>query len=172
MRNLSIIYLRTGNLFKLEIIQEKPLIGIIDYETHSSYLMTATEIFIWSKETSYKFISKQTSMPITLYDLPRLSAQLPTAFVQVGEDFELRIISGIERDENLCVSLDNEVWHVKAFPSLFRCYPFFLVKNDDKFVLCFDESSERINRQNDGERVFQQTGELSNIVKKLGKICK
>ena len=100
-----------------------------------------------SRQTSYKFISQLTSMPITLYDLPRLSAQLPTAFVQVGEDFELRIICGIERDENLCVSLDNAVWHVKAFPSLFRCYPFFLVNNDDKFVLCFDESSERINRQ-------------------------
>ena len=119
-----------------------------------------------SAQTSFKFLSQLTSMPITLYDLPLLATQLPTAFVKVGESFELRIICGIEQDENLCVGLDNAVWHLKAFPSLYKSYPFVLGASGDKFILCFDESSERINRKKDGQRVFEENGELSNMAKK------
>ena len=120
-----------------------------------------------NSDRSLGFISKLSSMAITIADLALLSSRLPVAFLKKEEGFELSLICGVDASENLAVSLDNRKWNLGPFPSLYQFYPFVLAKKDDKFILCFDESSDRLSKNNNGEKLFDAYGELSKTLKNI-----
>lgn len=77
------------------------------------------------------------------------------------------VLLGIQNSQNRFIGKQGE-WLVDYIPAYVRRYPFILASNpgsSDTFAVCIDESYRGFNRKKKGQRLFEESGEESDILK-------
>ena len=111
----------------------------------------------WKRYTNYKFAADQAIVPLVVNELARAALSLPIAFTAHGDQLLPAALLGLKPGENLHVGPEGR-WLGAYTPALFRTYPFVLVPDGDRNVLCIDEDSGLITSGSDGEPFFDEGG--------------
>src|SRR5262245_60503538 len=122
--------------------------------------------------SSYGFSSKTNSVPLMAVEFPLAASEYPIVFAGTKDSFVPAVILGMRDAENLYLS-QNAKWEAKYIPAFVRRYPFVFSKSEDneRLVLCIDESYAGFNREGRGQRLFGEdgkpTGYVDNVLKFL-----
>ena len=77
------------------------------------------------------------------------------------------VLLGLQNSQNKFIGKKGE-WSVDYIPAYVRRYPFILASNPgiyDTFAVCIDESYRGFNREKKGQRLFDENGEESSMLK-------
>ena len=115
--------------------------------------------------SSYGFTSKTNSVPLMAVEFPLAASEYPIVFAGTNESFVPAVILGVRDAQNLYLSQDAK-WEAKYIPAFVRRYPFVFSKSDDneRLVLCVDESYAGFNREGRGQRLFGDDGKATEYV--------
>lgn len=83
-----------------------------------------------------------------------------------SEALALIALIGLKNGENLFVDEEGNWDEGRYIPLTARSYPFFLIKNEDKFPFIYDEGYEGLNQEN-GQLIFDENGELNEYGKRI-----
>lgn len=122
---------------------------------------------------SYRFAAKETVAPLVGAELARATLSFPIAFLNEGKKALPVAVLGVEPGQNLFVAPDGR-WMGAYVPAVFRGYPFALGQTqDNKQILCIDESSALVLENASGEPFFNsEKGPSEPIEKILGFLTK
>lgn len=113
---------------------------------------------------SYHFAAHEALTPLTVQELPQAMMALPVALIVSGEGFDLVAVQGLMLNRNAFVASDGR-WLAGYLPAAYRSYPFKLVSADNgQHVLCIDENSGLVTEGPNGERFFEDDGNLAQAV--------
>lgn len=124
------------------------------------------ELYIEGIE-GYAHTKKTNSVYIAAIEFLQISREYPIVFAQDGNDklFPVALL-GLEKNQNLFV--DNKgAWIANYIPAYVRRYPFILATaddNKDNFTVCIDESFPGFNTAKEGNALFDDKGEQSDIL--------
>lgn len=107
----------------------------------------------------YAFSSQVNSVPLTTVEFPHAAAEYVIVFAGTAEAVTPSVILGLRGKENLYLAGEGK-WAAKYVPAFVRQYPFVFSSHDEgkTFTLCIDEGFAGCNRENRGERLFDQAG--------------
>ena len=121
----------------------------------------------WQRYSSYAFVAKCNVIPVVAAELAHLVAALPLGFVQTGASFQLMAITSLRPGTNLFVAPNGD-WLGRYIPAAVRGYPFGVVKmQDQKSILCINESSGMVVQAELGEAFYDETGSLTHALKDM-----
>lgn len=113
---------------------------------------------------SYNFAAHEALAPLTVQELPQAMMALPVALIVSGEGFDLVAVQGLMLGRNAFVASDGR-WLASYLPAAYRSYPFKLDSADNgQQVLCIDENSGLVTDGPNGEKFFEEDGNLSPAV--------
>ncbi len=117
--------------------------------------------------TSYSFAGAETVVPIVAAEVPKAAMNFPLAFIKQGEELVLVGVMGLEPGSNLFVAPDGK-WIGAYVPAAFRAYPYLLAKTEDgRHVLCVNEASGLVVEGGQGERFFDDAGNINSDVRAI-----
>jgi hypothetical protein len=133
----------------------------------------------WKRFDNYRFAGGDSVAPLAIAEVSAALPFYPLAFTRrPGGGYWLVALQGLHAGENLYLG-GNGRWQAGYIPSIYRCYPFALVKVDDKdkMALCFERASglyrEAPNPALGEERFFSDEGQpqprLQQVLEFLGK---
>ena len=122
----------------------------------------------WLRPADYTFAAKSNVIPVVAADLSNLAPSLPMAFMRAGATFQLMIITSLQPGTNLLVTQKGD-WLGQYIPAVLRCYPFLLIKSQekDKNIFCIDESSGLVVEPGRGETFFDPEGRPAHALKEM-----
>ena len=122
----------------------------------------------------YAFAADQHIVSVVLHEFSHVALSYPIVFVKNGESASFRPMAllGLEIGKNLFVDPEGR-WLSGAYvPAAFRRYPFALTDNGQgSFAICFDSSSPFIDTA-EGERLFNDQGEVTNTMESVTTFLK
>jgi hypothetical protein len=124
----------------------------------------------WRRFTNYSFCAAEMVVPIAAAELSRVAGRMPLAFLSTSLGFELVALLSIIPRRNLFIGADKR-WLSKYVPAFFRAYPFAAMRsspNSDP-ILCVDEDSNLVTKDESGECLFDPDGSLSPEVQRIGE---
>lgn len=118
---------------------------------------------------NYKYTKETNSIYIAAIEFPSASKEYPIVFGKNndGEIFPV-VLLGLENKQNLYLGKKGE-WLASYVPAYVRRYPFILAINSgngNNFTVCIDENFSGFNTNKKGERLFNEMGEESELLKK------
>jgi len=114
-----------------------------------------------SAQTRYQFARKLNSVPLLSVEFLQASLDHPIVFAKSGENIFPAVILGLRPDRNENVTYDGH-WNESYVPAFLRRYPFIFTNDeaaeDSQFILAIDEAAQEVNRNGDGEALFDSSG--------------
>jgi len=122
----------------------------------------------WSKFQNIEFASKFGFVQINFAEISSVMQEYPIVFAKVNEtSYKLAVLLGTAKDENLFVN-ENFKWNGGYVPNYLKQYPFAIIEQDGKVIVCFDMESGLY--QEDGVyQSFQFFDEEGNPSEVFGK---
>lgn len=115
----------------------------------------------WLRRSSFSFAAGHSAVPLVAFEVSVAATSIPIAFLKQGDTYEMVVLTGLAPNQNLLVSTDGS-WLAPYIPAEYRVGPFRLAKNETgELLLCVDESSGQITDGPEGERFFEDNGELT-----------
>jgi hypothetical protein len=95
--------------------------------------------------------------PVVVQEFVPASQEFPIVFVKDSETGTFRAIAllGLKPEENLFYNKD--AWQATYKPEALTLLPFVLEQGEEQSILCFDQSSELVNKK-EGEALFDAQG--------------
>ena len=127
----------------------------------------------WSRPKGYQFAASDLYCPISLSELKSSFWRFPIAFVKNNEGFDLVVLLGCQKNQNLFVAKDG-TWIGEAVPMMYKNHPFKLLQvtgkeqgvTKEKLTLCIDEANEERDAE-DNESFFTTEGKLTELVSQI-----
>ena len=114
-----------------------------------------------SAQNRYQFSRKLNSVPLLSVEFLQASLDHPIVFAKSGENIFPAVILGLRPDRNENVTYDGH-WNESYVPAFLRRYPFIFTNDeaaeDSQFILAIDEAAQELNRNGDGEALFDSSG--------------
>jgi hypothetical protein len=121
----------------------------------------------------FAYSAKLNSVPLMAAEFPHAAGEYPIAFVPSAETVSPIILLGLHNEQNLY--LDEQAhWRARYIPAFIRRYPFVFApasKNGkasdgagNRMVVGLDEAYPGLNRQGQGERLFDDQAEPTAYV--------
>lgn len=128
----------------------------------------------WKNHTGYSFAQQDTTASLLMVELSSAVQFYPIGFVKDEAGvFKLVAIQSLEPSLNVFVNTKGQ-WRVPYVPSVYRGYPFRMLKadaeSDDAPILCVDTDSGQFDAAPDdnlGQPLFDEDGALSEMLKKV-----
>lgn len=129
----------------------------------------------WKRFDNYRFAAGDSLAPLVIAEVSTALPFYPLAFTaRPGGGYWLAALQGMHPGENLYMGTGGR-WQAGYIPSIYRCYPFALVKVDNsensKMALCFDRASglyrEGPNPALGEERFFDDEGQPHKLLQQL-----
>jgi len=115
---------------------------------------------------NFKYAKDLTQSIITVDEFYKACKTYPIVFGRDSENnLAAIVLMGVE-DKNLFVNSKGEWKKGEYIPFYVRRYPFNFLKQDDKYILVYDENSKAINDK-EGEELFDENGEPSEYLKNV-----
>jgi hypothetical protein len=106
----------------------------------------------------YSFAKVVNSVPLMAVEFDLACSEYPIVFTGEGRDAMPAVLLGVRDNENLHVD-ENGEWASKYIPAFIRRYPFVFSSADGvTFTLCLDEKYPGVNKNDQGERLFDSEG--------------
>ena len=120
---------------------------------------------------NFSFADKDNLCPVTMAEIPHIIQQAPLVFAKNDQDvFGIFMLQSYTRQVNNFCDKKGK-WLGTYIPARYRQYPFYLAnsKNGEERILCFDQSSNLINKKRSKTSVplFDDKGELTNHIKNV-----
>ncbi|SFR60732.1 SapC family protein [Thiomicrospira sp. ALE5] len=133
----------------------------LNSEVHQNFCLQPSQSFHFAADTHL--------IKVMLPEFVQVSPQAPILFIEQSNDegFIPVMLMGLNHGENIFVNNHGD-WIGGYIPALIRRYPFSLVKSgdDNKLVVCFDESSGRLSAtsQDEGAQALFIDGQPSDTL--------
>jgi hypothetical protein len=118
------------------------------------------------KRTSdFSFARETNAVPLVGSEFLPASEEYPIVFTRTNEGIIPSVILGVRDRENAFVTAAGE-WDARYVPAFVRRYP-FVFGTDEKaetFTLMIDEAYPGLNKDGEGEKLFNGEGKLSPFV--------
>lgn len=118
---------------------------------------------------NYKYTKETNSIYIAAIEFPRISREYPIVFGKTGEGTIFPVVLlGLKNNQNIYLGKKGE-WLAEYIPAYVRRYPFILAtskENGDGYTVCIDENYSGLNKSKKGQRLFDEKGEESELLKK------
>lgn len=107
----------------------------------------------------YSFAQGVNSTPVVAIEFPSAVAEYTIVFTANEKDALPILVLGVRDAENLYFK-DGQ-WKAKYIPAFIRRYPFVFASGDEgkNFTLCIDEGFSGLNREDKGQRLFDDQGQ-------------
>ena len=112
---------------------------------------------------TFDFSADINSVPLMAVEFPHAASEYAVVFGGSGTEVTPAVILGVRGTENLFLG-EGGTWTGKYVPAFLRRYPFVFSQNDDRLVLCIDESYPGLNREGRGQPLFAADGAPSPYV--------
>jgi hypothetical protein len=117
----------------------------------------------------FKFTKETNSVYIAAVEFIKAARDYAIVFGK-SEDGSIfpSVLFGLQNNQNMYLGRKGE-WLVDYIPAYVRRYPFILATSggtSDTFAVCIDESYSGFNRKKKGQRLFEESGEESDILKR------
>lgn len=130
-------------------------------EKHSELFMESVEGFGFANDTN--------SIYIAAVEFPQAAREYPVVF---GKDpkgivFPVALL-GLKQNQNLFVD-DKDKWNASYIPAYARRYPFILARGssaEQQYTVCIDESFSGFNTAKEGQPLFNEQGEQTELLTK------
>jgi|SRR5688572_19504238 len=121
----------------------------------------------------YRFSKNVNSVPLMAVEFPAAAPEYAIVFAGTGNAVMPAVILGMRDKENLFINTDG-AWQAKYVPAFVRRYPFVFSTNDEgkTFTLCVDEVYSGFNREDRGQRLFNDEGKPSEFTNNVLKFVK
>jgi len=131
----------------------------LNKEVHSNLYIEGIEGYSHTKETN--------SIYIAAIEFLQITREYPIVFAKGADEkvFPVALL-GLEKNSNFFVD-DKGNWTANYIPAYVRRYPFILATADDtkaNFSVCIDESFPGFNTAKEGNALFNEKGEQSEIL--------
>lgn len=130
-------------------------------ETHRTWRIRATE--------SASFLLGQHAIPVTVEEFPLVQRNYPIVFSQ-GDDAVPLALLGLNEGVNTFASEDGRFTENVYVPAYVRRYPFMLARltpDAEQLSLCFDPTTNVIGAFDEGERLFDDDGAPTQMLKEI-----
>ena len=115
----------------------------------------------WLRTGGYAFAAQDAFVALVALELPRAMLSLPIAFIPQGEGYVIAAILSLQPGKNLFVAQSGS-WAGDYIPTAFRAHPFCLAQTDTgQQVLCIDEDSGTLRDGPEGNRFFEDNGQVA-----------
>lgn len=118
--------------------------------------------------SSFKHMKETNSVYIAAVEFIKASRDYPIVFGKNADGSVFpAVLLGLQNNQNRFIGKRGE-WLVDYIPAYVRRYPFILATNPgaiDTFAVCIDESYPGFNRKKKGQRLFEDNGEESDMLK-------
>lgn len=110
----------------------------------------------------YGFAAEVNSVPLVAAEFRAAASDCTIVFAGQGKEVMPVVILGLRDKQNLYVEADGS-WNGRYIPAFMRRYPFVFASGQDgkSFTLFIDEEYEGVNRDGEGEKLFDSRGERS-----------
>lgn len=117
----------------------------------------------------FDFAREINAAPLTTPEFARAARALPIVFVGGKDGYTASVLLGLRDAENLLVEPDGR-WSGSYVPAFLRRYPFVFSYDKDResYTLCIDEASGKLNREGRGEALYDEKGEMTPFLKRMG----
>lgn len=130
-------------------------------EQHSELFMESIEGFGFANDTN--------SIYIAAVEFPQAAREYPIVF---GKDpkgivFPVALL-GVKQNQNLFVD-EKDMWNASYIPAYARRYPFILARGssaEQQYTVCIDESYRGFNTAKEGQPLFNEQGEQTELLTK------
>ena len=130
---------------------------------------------VLKRPVNFEFLRSQIFAAICNYELASCATWLPIVFIKDNGKISPFALMGLEHRKNLLVNAKGQ-WTISFFPSVFASHPFKigketkqddanLVKENAPSVLVFFDDNSFIRSDGDGERLFNDDGSETPILK-------
>jgi len=119
--------------------------------------------------TRYDFARTVNSVPLLAVEFIPAASDHPVVFARNKDAIFPAALLGLRPDRNEHVDFDGS-WQGGYLPAFLRRHPFVFSREEgqpegeDRFTLCIDESSPRLNRDGRGTRLFEADGTQSKVL--------
>ena len=113
---------------------------------------------------SFAFAAKTNLVPVIATEFGAAARFFPLVFHKAKDEISVYCLLGLLNKKNSFVD-ENGRWLTDYVPATFRRYPFVIAKvpDEDKFVLCIDESSGLLSEEK-GTPLFDEKGKGNKIL--------
>lgn len=124
---------------------------------------------------NYKHTKDTNSVYVAAIEFPKASREYPIVFGK-GADGAIFpvVLLGLKNNQNLYLGKKGE-WLADYIPAYVRRYPFILAANaanGNNFAVCIDESYPGFNKSKKGQRLFNDKGEETELLKQSVEFLK
>jgi hypothetical protein len=131
----------------------------VSQEAHGSVSVEAGD--------DYRFAAAVNSVPVMTVEFPMVASEYPIVFAQSGETLSAVVVLGLRDKENLLVAADGG-WSGGYVPAFLRRYPFIYSQTEDqRRMLCIDETFPGVNQEGRGKRLFTDDGALTRYTQDM-----
>jgi hypothetical protein len=125
------------------------------------------------RSSDFSFTRETNAMPLIGSEFLAASEEYPIVFTRTNEGIIPSVILGVRDRENAFVTAEG-VWDARYIPAFVRRYP-FVFGTDEKaetFTLMIDEAYPGLNKDGEGEKLFDAEGKLSEFVNQTVEFLK
>lgn len=124
---------------------------------------------------NYKHTKDTNSIYIAAIEFLKASREYPIVFGKGTDNVIFPVVLlGLKSNQNLYLNKKGE-WQADYIPAYVRRYPFILATgtgNGESFAVCIDESYAGFNHDKKGQRLFNDKGEETNLLKQSVEFLK
>ncbi len=129
----------------------------LDRELHKNVHLTPV--------TNARFAAQSAAVPLVAAEFAEACLEYPVVFMKSDGGWVAVAVTGLAANENLFVN-DKGEWNARYIPMSVRRYPFVLALRDDgQFCVSLDMDCEQVNEEAAGERLFDEVGEPSQVMR-------
>lgn len=113
----------------------------------------------------FGFAREVNSVPVLAAEFATSALEFTIIFAGEGDVVFPSVILGMKEGQNAYVKEDG-TWDGRYVPAFLRRYPFVFATSEDNqtFTLCVDEEFEGLNKDGEGERLFDSKGERTQYL--------
>ena len=118
----------------------------------------------------YAFASHASAVPIMALEFIAAASEYAIVFAPIGDEIFPAVVLGLRTHQKLYVGQDAK-WDAKYVPAFIRRYPFVFSTSADRktLTLCIDESYAGLNREGQGQRLFDAEGKPAAYTQRVLK---
>lgn len=119
------------------------------------------------------WLAKQHAVPLTVDEFVSAQRDMPIVF-STGPDAVPLALMGLNEGVNTFVEEDGTVQDNVYLPAYVRRYPYMLARlkaDSDEMSLCFDPTAENIGEFEEGARLFDDEGNVTENTKQILEYC-
>ncbi len=125
--------------------------------------------------SNYKHTKETNSIYIAAVEFIKAAKEYTIVFGRSADNSVFPVVLlGLKNDQNLYLGKKGE-WLADYIPAYIRRYPFILATSagsDESFAVCIDENYSGFNKNKKGQRLFNNKGEESDMLKQSVEFLK